>query len=109
MDYDYTLNKMLSIKEAVAKNPNVTQEALGALSSDDDEHVWASAASNPRIVPQLLAKLSEDVSWLVRDRIANNEATPESQACLPLLADRIMDVRISVARTPRRLRRHCPP
>ena len=85
VDYDYTLDKnRYLIKEAVARNPNVTQEALRALSSDGDEHVRASAASNPRITPQLLAKLSRDVSWLVRDRIAKNDATPESHACLSL-------------------------
>jgi len=79
MDYDYTLNKnRYLVKEAVARNPKVAHETLWALSSDGDEHVRASAASNPGIKPDLLAKLSKDPSWLVRDRIARNEATPES-------------------------------
>jgi hypothetical protein len=77
MDYDYILNKnRYLVKEVVARNPNVTQETLRALSSDGDKHVRASAASNPEMKPELLAKLSKDSSWLVRDRIARNERHP---------------------------------
>ena len=59
-DYDSTLQKnRYLVKEAAARNPNINSETLAFLARDSDEHVRASAASNPLLTSDLMSKMDE--------------------------------------------------
>ena len=77
VDYDSTLQKnRYLVKEAAARNPQINFETLAFLARDSDEHVRASAASNPLLTRDLMSKMTKDISWLVRNNIAGNRPPP---------------------------------
>lgn len=113
------------VREAVARNPSTSIANLLRLVKDDDRWIRWAVASNPAcdesvrramaqasdkelrgllaesrdLEPELAAKLTDDVSPEVRERLATH--THDLDVINTLLADRTARVRKGVARNPR--------
>lgn len=71
-------------KKLVARHPNTTPEILAALSNDESWMVRQEVAQHPNTTPRTLRHLAEDPLWLIRSVVAHHPSTP--QEALRLLA-----------------------
>lgn len=92
-------------RQSVAKNPNTPKEVLEKLADDKSEVVRYAVAKNPSTPKEVLEKLTNDDDWNVRDLVARNSSTPK-EVLEKLAKDSNVNVRWSVARnasTPKEL------
>ena len=84
-----------SIKTAIARNSNVSEEILAKLANDPDEKVRIEVARNPKTSSSILTKLSNDKSIEVRKLIAQNKNTSQ-EVLSKLSTDENIDVKMCV-------------
>jgi hypothetical protein len=86
-------------KLPLAENPSTPPDVLAALSADEGWEVRQGVAKNPSAPPDVLAALSADENYCVRQGVAENPSTPP-YVLASLSADEDNSVRGRVARNP---------
>lgn len=87
------------VRATLARNPNISVDALRALAEDKNTHVRAYLASNPNLPVDLFQHCAEDRSAEVRKAVADNPNTPV-ELLEKLSTDKESFVRSGVATNP---------